>query len=205
MPGRVESRVCVRGNRVLLEGRVLRGGSPEPMQEVWLIVDGDYALSTVTDPAGRFWFHAWLSGPHVLRAEAYRYWTPRGPVKIQGPEHRVLLPPSLRYAARPRFCDGRCALRWEDVWLDVRAAARELARLTGAPVYLYSSLPSRGYTCHDIDLYVDADLGGEEVERLKHRLSASYCLPIDIASRRQLVERPDWYGPKLARGVRRLG
>ena len=199
----VTIKTCLRGNRAVIKGYVLRNGQKIGNQEVWLLIDAEYTVNSVTWHHGQYWFYAWLSGPHLIAVEAYNVWDRDRPVKVQSRTVRLVFPFSLRWV-KPKYCDGKCGLRWEDVWVDVKLAAKELSRRFNSPVYLYSSMVQRKYTCNDIDLYLPIQMPEEQVHELRDYLSNKYCLRMDVTTDNMINERPWWFKKKLEKGVVRI-
>ena len=181
-----DNRVYVCGNRVLLESVIRANGSLVEAAETWLYINGEPAVQTLT-VGGLARFHLELPmGVYMAKLALYRFQLPADggvvevtlfsdefPIKVSRPwpQGRIL---------GWTLCPGHRCITRSEVEKLLPKVKTVLARHGVGRAYIFGGVVNRGFSCHDVDLFVEARLGPEGRALLEEELRRTTCLPFDV-------------------------
>ena len=148
--------------------------------EVWISVDGNYVMPTLTYPEGRFWF--WFrarAGIYNIQLHAFKVRFKDREYIINSPTYRVVVVPSP-IIGKPFGYEVKVfrKITLGNVINKLRAVKKFLYSQGYNKVTILGSLARQGYSYHDVDIYLEPFPKNKYY--LQFMLRRMTLLPIDI-------------------------
>jgi len=179
---KIYNPVVPAGTWVYMESRFKVNYAPCPTCEVWMKVDDRWTKATLTYDTGLFWF--WFrarAGIYRIRFVGYKIRYGDEEYILEGPEYRIVVRPrplnlapldyEVKVFKKITFREAYNKLKYLVPWLKAHGY-RE--------IYLCGGLVSRGYSFHDVDVYLCPMPEGDERIEIQDTLRRITMLPIEV-------------------------